>query len=132
MGLKAVKGNKKVEYEFGGPVGAFFTVVSLPPVIYGLYFLCNPAGCLSVWPLQIPALPDLAAVEWWNNTAFLATLAWIAWLIVLSFIVPAPSALGVKLENGDRLTYKLNGRLPAPAAGSKRLTLPSHQDSAPL
>jgi Delta14-sterol reductase len=100
--------NKHVEYEFGGPIGAFMTVVSLPFVILGLYFLCN-GDCLQLYPLNIPALPDWSTVEWWNNEAFIVTILWFAWLIVLSFVVPAPSAQGVKLPNGTHLSYKLNG-----------------------
>lgn len=39
-------------YEFGGPVGAFFVITSLPFVIYGLYFICNGDHCVvSVWDL---------------------------------------------------------------------------------
>jgi len=99
-----------VEYEFGGPIGALGTVLSLPIVIYALFFLCNDHGdCLSVYPLHIPSLPDFSQVEFWNTDAFLVTLGWFSWLIVLSFILPGAYVQGVKLETGERLTYKING-----------------------
>ena len=40
------EGHKEVDYEFGGPVGALATMVGLPVVIYGLYFLCDAETCL--------------------------------------------------------------------------------------
>ena len=100
-----------MEYEFGGPIGALGTVLSLPVVIYALYFLCNCTGeCLSLYPLNIPKLPEYTEVEWWNSSAFFITLAWIVWLVVLYYIIPGPTVQGVKLETGERLSYKMNGK----------------------
>ena len=43
-------------YEWMGPPGALFIMLSLPLVIYALYFLCERQHCLSrtatVWPWQ--------------------------------------------------------------------------------
>ena len=36
-----------IEYEFGGPVGAFAVIVFLPLVVYALFFLCNKDVCLE-------------------------------------------------------------------------------------
>lgn len=102
---------KKVEYEFGGPIGAFGTVVSLPFVIYGLFFLCNTSGdCLSIYPFHIPALPDFSKVEFWNTQSFLITISWIVWLIILERFLPGKTVKGVKLANGEQLEYKINGK----------------------
>jgi hypothetical protein len=37
----------KIEYEFGGPIGAFFVMFGLPFVIFALYFLCNKNVCIE-------------------------------------------------------------------------------------
>lgn len=41
MGEAASTAHPKVHYEFGGPVGAGFMVLSLPFVVIGLCFLCG-------------------------------------------------------------------------------------------
>jgi hypothetical protein len=41
------KQKHKVEYEFGGPVGALGVIVGLPLVIFMLYFLCNKDVCMT-------------------------------------------------------------------------------------
>ena len=37
----------KKHNEFGGPIGTFFVTISLPTVIYALYFLCDDQFCVS-------------------------------------------------------------------------------------
>lgn len=41
------KKKRHVEYEFGGPLGAFGVIVGLPLVIFLLYFLCNKDVCVT-------------------------------------------------------------------------------------
>lgn len=106
-------------YEFGGPVGAFFTMTSLPIVVYGLYFLCkgrcdsDDGFCLSTENLdevldQIPQ--DLVEVLW-STKAFSIVLGWIGFHVVLERCLPGEMADGVELSNKTRLKYPLNGHL---------------------
>jgi len=101
-----------IEYEFGGPFGALSTMVSLPIVIYFLYFLCTGSdNCFSIFPFDFPSFPDFSNIEFWNTNAFLSCILWIVWLIVLQFILPGKIVKGVKLEDGTQLEYKINGFL---------------------
>ena len=39
--LKESRKSKSKEFEFGGPVGAFFSMLLMPILVYDLYFFCN-------------------------------------------------------------------------------------------
>jgi len=99
-------------FEFGGPIGAAFNIVALPVLIYGLYFLCGPAGYLSIslspFQLQFPTIQ----VQWTDFIqfhAFAVYLGWFFFLAVLERILPAKTVQGTVLATGKRLSYKLNG-----------------------
>lgn len=44
---KTAVSSHKIEYEFGGPVGALGVIFGLPLVIFALYFLCNKDVCVE-------------------------------------------------------------------------------------
>ena len=101
-------------YEFGGPIGSIATMVSLPAVVYALYFLCNADYCLdaSNWSEAWARLPTGAALaELWSWDALWVVLAWMGFQIVLAALLPGDTVDGVLLRDGSRLKYTLNGHL---------------------
>eukprot|EP00939_MAST-03C_sp_MAST-3C-sp1_P001350 g1350.t1 len=110
---------KPFHYEFGGPPGALGTMIALPIVVYGLYFLCRgPCGSGSEGFCLGPSNYDRARdqiptslAELWDLKATGYVVGWIAFQIFLERVLPGPRVLGVKLSNGKRLTYPLNGHL---------------------
>ena len=67
-----------VEYEFGGPIGAFFTIIFLPLTVYGLSIMCTAEYCLDITALgsvldQV-ALPQME--ELWSLEVFCIFLSW--------------------------------------------------------
>lgn len=102
---------KTFHYEFGGPIGAFFTMVSLPVVVYGLYFACNGDYCVNFTNYENFPIPQ-SLCSLWNTNAFLVTCAWIGLHVVLERFLPGDVAEGVPLKHdGSRLKYPLNGHL---------------------
>ncbi|OAA75327.1 c-14 sterol reductase [Akanthomyces lecanii RCEF 1005] len=112
---------KKIEYEFGGPLGAAGIVFGLPVLVYAFFFACNdtsgcPApGLLSprnlTWDAlktQIPWPEDglagfitLEAAGW--------TFAYYLLSLVLFRVLPSQKVLGAKLrESGRPLDYSFN------------------------
>ena len=107
------------DYEFGGPLGALGIMVGLPGVMYFLLFSCaglEKGGenyCVA-GPLSLPELLDLELPplrEWWSFEATGVFLAWFAFQVALERLLPGEVAEGVKLKNGERLKYRLNGHL---------------------
>ena len=98
------------EFEFGGPLGALSTMVSLPLVIYGLYFACGPSSCALA---AAPALLDPRG--WpplWDPVAAGILAGWCAVQAALERVMPCEVVEGVVLPDGrGRLTYRLNGHL---------------------
>jgi hypothetical protein len=95
---------KPIKYEFGGPIGTFFTILSLPFVICGLYLLCNDEVCLKNpfefdfhhWYYQfvIPAASHLFS---WNAT--MIYLGWMAFHVLLERILPGEVVEGPPLPD---------------------------------
>lgn len=106
---------KHVEYEFGGPVGAFFVVVGLPLVIYALYFFCNKDICLQSplnfpWKRFIETLPKQAS-ELFSWEALHIYGFWICFQLLLERFLPGEVVEGATLPNGSRLKYTMSGHL---------------------
>eukprot|EP01063_Lacrimia_lanifica_P006315 TRINITY_DN13819_c0_g1_i2.p1 TRINITY_DN13819_c0_g1~~TRINITY_DN13819_c0_g1_i2.p1 ORF type:complete len:422 (+),score=188.71 TRINITY_DN13819_c0_g1_i2:45-1310(+) len=105
------------EYEFGGPFGAFMTMVSLPAVIVFLYVACGKD--LVVRGVDVPAAFDASLVpsfdELWSWDAVAVCLLWFAFLVVLERVLPGEVVPGSKLpphkDGPEFLEYKLNGHL---------------------
>ena len=102
------------EYEFFGPPGAAFIVISLPLVVYALYYLASPDGRLlvSLSPPRI-ALPELQ-FSWsslFEIQAFAVIVGWFVFQVFLERVLPGKVVEGVVLSNGKRLKYTMNGFL---------------------
>lgn len=57
--IKEQRSGKVKEFEFGGPVGVFFMMLSLPVLIYTVYFYCNGKNSkctLRDNPIKLPQL----------------------------------------------------------------------------
>jgi len=104
------KKSSRFHYEFGGPIGAFFTMLSLPVVVYGLYFGCNGTYCANLENWQNFPIPSTLS-ELWDTEAFFVTIGWIGLHVALERFLPGEVAEGVKLKDGSRLKYPLNGHL---------------------
>ncbi|KFA47962.1 hypothetical protein S40293_09061 [Stachybotrys chartarum IBT 40293] len=112
---------RKIEYDFGGPIGATGIVFGLPVFMNVLYFACNDiSGCPApallsprslTWDslkAQIPWPEDgLGGFVSWEATAWL--LAYYALSLVLYRVLPAQELFGTKLkETGKPLKYRFN------------------------
>lgn len=109
----------EVEYEFGGPIGATLIMLTLPVVVLGLQALARDgAWWTESQSLEVAVVAardvvvsgvhdavDVAAV----SRAFLVVIAWLLFLVVLALILPGEDAQGTVLQEGGRLTYRLNG-----------------------
>ena len=107
--------SEQVQYEFGGPVGSAFVMVSLPLVVYGLYFACNADYCLSDGASLANALTHISAslrtTTLWSWEAAAAVAGWFALQAMLYLQLPGPMVHGVPLKDGKQLAYPMNGHL---------------------
>ncbi|KAK7480353.1 hypothetical protein BaRGS_00028400 [Batillaria attramentaria] len=94
-------------YEFGGPVGAFFMIFSLPVTLYAVNLACRKDKCTI---LEMPKLPSSLAVLVDMEAAFIF-LGWFAFQAVLAVLPVGRVAEGQPLKSGQRLKYRLNGFL---------------------
>lgn len=101
--------DKHKEYEFGGPVGAFATIVALPILVLGLPIVCNSVACP---PLTVDGV--LAAVppfeSFVNPVAFAVTFVWFAILVLIYVLFPGNVVEGTVVKAlGTKLKYNCNG-----------------------
>lgn len=109
----------RVHYEFGGPVGAFMTMLLLPGVIFFLYCSCNkdfivPGADLG--SLAGAPLPDTGSLISVKAVGVLVT--WFGFQVVLERLLPGDLVSGVDLGpaggskwEGKTLQYRMNGHL---------------------
>lgn len=102
--------------EFGGPVGTLFVTLSLPLVVYGLYFLCDGEFCVSFdWKQEIDwsvLANKFYHAKLFDTTSTLIYLAWMAYHVLLERFLPGETVEGVALpENRGRLSYRMSGHL---------------------
>ncbi|KAG9257138.1 ergosterol biosynthesis ERG4/ERG24 [Emericellopsis atlantica] len=107
-------------YEFLGPPGAFFISFILPVVVYIFAFACNdvtgcpPPSLLHPSTLTLAQLkrevgwPAEGIVGLFSWEALLATIGYVLVNAILYRVLPAEEVQGVKLRNGERLSYRLN------------------------
>ncbi|KAJ8605104.1 hypothetical protein CTAYLR_000402 [Chrysophaeum taylorii] len=104
------KKKESVEYEFGGPLGALATTVTLPLVVVVLGVACDGEYCVGLDAIA-GLFPHLAETRLVGARAFCIVIGWIGFQAVLQLLLPGRRALGAKLATGDRLEYLLNGHL---------------------
>lgn len=109
------EGNAKTEFEFGGPIGAYATMVSLPGVIFLLYYACGRdfvvpgADLRKLADMKLPALEDLISTRAMGITA-----GWFGFQVFLDRLLPGKVVQGVDLAaagGSGKLTYRMNGHL---------------------
>ena len=106
MVSRKLKGAKEEmgRYEFGGPFNVFFMIFGLPATIYALCIFCARDGCSVT---AFPSLPPLGEFINWN-----AMMVYVLWFVYHSVIYLSPlgyTAKGMKLKDGSRLEYRMNG-----------------------
>jgi hypothetical protein len=106
----------EIEFEFGGPIGSFFVVASLPFVVLGLYYICNKDICLSMdfSSFDVDGFMAQLPRNWEDLFTPRATAiftAWVVWQVVFERLLPGESVEGVKLPDGKKLTYTMSGHL---------------------
>ncbi|ORC87304.1 putative C-14 sterol reductase [Trypanosoma theileri] len=101
---------RTMEYEWGGPVGAFGMVFFLPAIVLVLNTLCSESMCSveGVYELpdllyntimaSIPQLPLALGIE----------VAWLFLHAVLYVLPIGKRVEGMKLRNGETLVYNIN------------------------
>lgn len=89
------------KYEFGGPVGALATMLSLPIVVYFLYWTCTEQYC--------GLLPPSFGFPW-SWSALLVFNGWMLFQAALLLILPGKQAPGQPLPAPHgTLYYPING-----------------------
>jgi len=97
------------EYEFGGPIGAFLTVASLPPLVLTLTYFAS-IGKINLDPNEI--LNKCFSHDWYIVAyCSLGLASWFMFQVLLERVLPCELIQGVILENGERLRYRVNGHL---------------------
>ena len=105
------------DLEFGGPIGALATTLSLPLVTL---WLAHSAAIGQVY--LTPKVTFAASLENYNDKvlnidpvitkyAVGGCVAWFVWLMVLERVLPGDVMSGVELSDGRRLLYRINGHL---------------------
>lgn len=95
-------------------LGALGITLGTPLITYALYFTCNEAGCPSpefladpVGTFKTSLWPGWSGIFSAQVTAYY--LAYFFALVVMQYVLPGKTKLGVVLADGTRLKYKLNG-----------------------
>jgi len=114
----ASKNNRKADkthFEFGGPVGAYMTMFSLPGVILFLYSSCRKDFMMP--GVDFPALlrmkPPLLE-ELFSGRAAAIIAGWFGFQVLLERLLPGKVVEGVDLATAGgkgRLAYRMNGHL---------------------
>ncbi len=100
-------------YEFGGPIGALLTILSLPPLI--LYL----THCASIGQLDLDihnVQTTIFSISNYDSQelvyCIVALVSWFTFQVLLERFLPCEEVEGVPLENnGTRLKYRINGHL---------------------
>ena len=114
--------NTEIEFEFFGPIGAFFIIFGLPLVIFMLYYTCNKDICLRFETLTslsslskyydrlVRSLPT-SWKQIINIEAVYIYVGWMIFHIVCERLLPGETVEGVTLKNGQKLKYVMSGHL---------------------
>lgn len=94
---------KTTTYEFFGPVGALGITIMLPLTIIGLYIMCGAEGC----NIRVPSIPCWN--DFWHPHAYSILVVWFLFQALIYLSPLGQTVEGVKLQDGSRLKYKING-----------------------
>lgn len=103
-------------YEFLGPPGALGISILVPLFTYFFAFGCGERGCTPT-----PVLPYFQNgfqqmqtwqfyADLWDTKATIAYLGWYGWCLICWAVLPGPWIEGIILRNGQKLSYKINGK----------------------
>ena len=99
-GLDERKTFKAFSYSFGGPIGAFFIMLSLPLVVFATYLYCNKTKCYHLSEmLKRPKLPS--AKEFFDLKGAAMVYGWMLFQAFLS-ILPLGK---VSIDEGFRFSW---------------------------
>jgi len=116
---------KTKSYEFFGPVGAGLISLTVPPIVYLLYFGCSEAsgGCPPRLDHTTPeiVLSALSSVDFWkglwDTQAALIYFGWYAFCVTAWAVIPGDTVEGTTLRTGEKKTYKINGTIRFSSGG---------------
>ena len=111
---KSVKSLPEHEFEFGGPVGAFATMVALPLVIYFLYFAASSTykcNLVNIADIREVLMDSFKLDTFFNVNAVLYVLGWLVLCVSMERFLFSEIVEGTKLKNGSTLKYRINGHL---------------------
>ena len=112
----AAKNGDAHGFEFGGPPGAVGVMFGLPLVVYLLFFACGRGACASDVPSALAALERLQSgladpAALWSWEAAAVVFGWVTIQAAMNQLLPGAEVEGVKLRDGSRLKYRMNGHL---------------------
>lgn len=118
--------------EFGGPVGAFFTMIGLPAVICFLYQAANKEYVMPGFDLtNLVSMPGFDVSENLCTKSLAVVCGWMGFQVLLERVLPGDVVEGTDLAvvgGQGKLKYTMNGHLAfwvsiaaAAAAGPDRL-----------
>ncbi|THU98299.1 ERG4/ERG24 ergosterol biosynthesis protein [Dendrothele bispora CBS 962.96] len=111
---------RTTSYEFFGPIGALVIIVTVPIIIYGLYFGCSEetGGCPPVgWLSALTEISQLLSTRgWWETLmlrlwdaeAMIYYSAWYLFCVIAWAILPGATIEGKPLRNGEVKEYTAN------------------------
>ena len=95
---------------FGGPVGALCLMLALPALLYYLWICVHYHAGELVVPRSAADLRRLASLlPPMTPRAVVIFFGWLALQAALQLVAPGRWALGLPLDDGTRLRYRMNG-----------------------
>lgn len=103
--------------EFGGPIGSLILIIFLPLVTLFLFLACNEIYLMEGFNLNLQLLKDAFNIYVYNDLNNLLFdyqswkyyLYWFISLALLDVYIPGNEKFGIKLRDGSKLKYNING-----------------------
>jgi Delta14-sterol reductase len=90
--------------------GAVLLLVVLPPLVYWMWMCLQLDGGAFLIPSTVEGLQGLLAhFPWPTPTAAAIYLGWFGFQVLLQLYAPGKIVKGIRLADGSRLDYKMNG-----------------------
>ncbi|GFS16207.1 delta(14)-sterol reductase [Elysia marginata] len=102
------KEEKKVNYEFMGPIGAFLMIFLLPFTVYYVNMACRKTKC-SIF--QVPSLPRNLLAAFFDTESVLIFFGWMVFQALFAVLPIGRVVEGQPLKYGGKLKYRCNGFL---------------------